>query len=280
MTIGLFTLLTAVNMVTTHAANYTWMTESFDKRSIVNFKRGQIVEFTNKEGFCGSYILIPGVALLPDGLLGFAYFLALCYLFLGISVVSDIFMEGIGVITSKKSKIKVKHPVTGVEKEKVVLVWNPTIANLSLMALGSSAPEILLSVIETVTTLGETPGELGPSTIVGSAAFNLMVISAISIIAINPESEKVKEERDETLPCGVKKINDTGVFAITASFSLLAYIWLFLVLAVISPNVVEIWEAWLTLAMFLVLMLLAYIADRCKAKSDSKVNEEAEKKAA
>ena len=27
-------------------------------------------------------------------------------------------------------------------------VWNPTIANLSLMALGSSAPEILLSVIE------------------------------------------------------------------------------------------------------------------------------------
>lgn len=58
------------------------------------------------------------------------------------------------MITSKKSKIKVKHPVTGVEMTKVVLVWNPTIANLSLMALGSSAPEILLSVIETVTTLG------------------------------------------------------------------------------------------------------------------------------
>lgn len=27
-------------------------------------------------------------------------------------------------------------------------VWNATVANLSLMALGSSAPEILLSVIE------------------------------------------------------------------------------------------------------------------------------------
>ena len=31
-----------------------------------------------------------------------------------------------------------------------VNVWNPTVANLTLMALGSSAPEILLNVIETV----------------------------------------------------------------------------------------------------------------------------------
>lgn len=29
-------------------------------------------------------------------------------------------------------------------------VWNPTVANLTLMALGSSAPEILLNVIETI----------------------------------------------------------------------------------------------------------------------------------
>lgn len=56
-----------------------------------------------------------------------------------------------------------------------VKVWNPTIANLTLMALGSSAPEILLSIIETVTTLeNDTPGVLGPATIVGSAAFNLL----------------------------------------------------------------------------------------------------------
>jgi hypothetical protein len=54
MSIGLFVLLTAVNTLTTQAANYTWMTEGFDKRSIVNFKRGQIVEFTNKEDFCSS----------------------------------------------------------------------------------------------------------------------------------------------------------------------------------------------------------------------------------
>ena len=31
-----------------------------------------------------------------------------------------------------------------------VHTWNPTVANLTLMALGSSAPEILLSLIELV----------------------------------------------------------------------------------------------------------------------------------
>ena len=134
------------------------------------------------------------------------------------------------------------------------------------MALGSSAPEILLSVIETVTTLGKPAGELGPSTIVGSAAFNLLVISAVSVISITPESEKKNPDRDETLDLGVKKLNDMGVFGVTASFSLLAYIWLYVVLSVSSPNEVEIWEAWVTLVLFLVLILLAYIADKCNQK--------------
>lgn len=46
--------------------------------------------------------------------------------------------------------------------------WNATVANLTLMALGSSAPEIMLSIIETVSNLGKAPGQLGPSTIVGA----------------------------------------------------------------------------------------------------------------
>ena len=62
----------------------------------------------------------------------------------------------------------------GVAEVVKVKVWNPTIANLTLMALGSSAPEILLALIETISTIDKTPGELGPSTIVGSAAFNLL----------------------------------------------------------------------------------------------------------
>lgn len=104
-----------------------------------------------------------------------------------------------------------------------VAVWNPTIANLTLMALGSSAPEILLSVIEALKSLGEPAGELGPSSIVGSGAFNLLCISGISIIAV-----------DEP-----KKIYDLGVYSCTAFFSLFAYSWMYFVLVVMSPNYIS-----------------------------------------
>ena len=71
-----------------------------------------------------------------------------------------------------------------------VKVWNPTVANLTLLALGSSAPEILLAIYETMSTLGGSPGELGASTIVGSASFNLFVITAICIVAIPSNTTK------------------------------------------------------------------------------------------
>ena len=134
-------------------------------------------------------------------------------------------------------------------------VWNPTIANLTLMALGSSAPEILLSVIETVTTLGSTPGELGPSTIVGSAAFNLLIISAVSIISVGPTP---------------KKIEGYGVFVITTTSSVFAYIWLWIVLQGITPDVVDEWEAALTLLFFFILVIFAFGADKLKQILDKR----------
>lgn len=42
----------------------------------------------------------PGISLLPDMLMGISYFVFLGYLFLGISISADIFMEAIDVITS------------------------------------------------------------------------------------------------------------------------------------------------------------------------------------
>ena len=40
-----------------------------------------------------SFVLIPGTSLLPNGLMGVVYIVALGYLFLGIAIISDIFME-------------------------------------------------------------------------------------------------------------------------------------------------------------------------------------------
>jgi hypothetical protein len=92
------------------------------------------------------------------------YFIFLLYLFLGIAIIADIFMSSIETITSKRRKIR--YPEPG-EKDKYLTVevrmWNDTVANLTLMALGSSSPEILLSIIEIVGNRFEA-GELGPGT--------------------------------------------------------------------------------------------------------------------
>jgi solute carrier family 8 (sodium/calcium exchanger) len=92
------------------------------------------------------------------------YFIFLLYLFLGIAIIADIFMSSIETITSKTRKIR--YPDPG-EKDKYIIVdvrlWNDTVANLTLMALGSSSPEILLSIIEIVGNRFEA-GELGPGT--------------------------------------------------------------------------------------------------------------------
>jgi len=98
-------------------------------------------------------------------------------------------IRSIEEITSQTKLVKLRDE-NGEFKELKVNIWNPTLANLSLMALGSSAPEILLSVIETCQTLGKEPGQLGPSTIVGSAAYNLLVISGISVVAVKTGTVK------------------------------------------------------------------------------------------
>lgn len=177
---------------------------------------------------------------------GLVYFLALMYLFLGVSIISDRFMSAIEVITSQEREVTVAKK-GGVDQKIVVRVWNETVANLTLMALGSSAPEILLSIIEIYAKNFEA-GDLGPGTIVGSAAYNLFVIMALCI-AVIPNGE-------------TRKIKHLNVFFVTATWSVFAYVWLYVILAVISPGKVEVWEGILTFSFFPMTVLTAYIADR------------------
>lgn len=183
-----------------------------------------------------------------DGARATIYLVGLLWSFMGVSIIADMFMESIEMITSKKQKLKVVDPNsdTGYTEVEVVL-WNGTVANLTLMALGSSAPEILLAIIE---ILGNkfTAGALGPSTIVGSAAFNLMCITGICILSVpSPDT---------------KKLELIKVFAVTCMFSIFAYIWLIIILIVITPDYIDLWEAFVTLLMFPAMVLLAYIADK------------------
>lgn len=163
---------------------------------------------------------------------------------MGVAIISDIFMGAIDRITSKRAR---KWNST-LGRYSTETVWNPTVANLTLMALGSSAPEILLNVIETTCVNAMFSGDLGPSVIVGSAAFNLLIIIAICVATI-PDGE-------------VRKIKETQVYLVTATFSIFAYAWLLLVLKGFSPNVVEPWEGIFTFLFFPILVFVAYLADR------------------
>ncbi|XP_042301546.1 sodium/calcium exchanger 1 isoform X3 [Sceloporus undulatus] len=174
------------------------------------------------------------------------YFVAMVYMFLGVSIIADRFMSSIEVITSQEREITIKKP-NGETSKTTVRVWNETVSNLTLMALGSSAPEILLSVIE-VCGHGFTAGDLGPSTIVGSAAFNMFVIIALCVYVV-PDGE-------------IRKIKHLRVFFVTAAWSIFAYTWLYLILSVISPGVVEVWEGLLTFFFFPICVVFAWIADR------------------
>lgn len=176
------------------------------------------------------------------------YIIGLLWSFMGVSIIADIFMEAIEMITSKKQKVKVADPNSDTGYTEVeILLWNGTVANLTLMALGSSAPEILLAIIEIVGNKFMA-GALGPGTIVGSAAFNLMCITGICILSVPSPS--------------TKKLELIKVFAVTCIFSIFAYIWLIIILIVVTPDYVDLWEAFLTFLMFPAMVLLAYIADK------------------
>jgi len=207
-------------------------------------------------------MVVPGTWLLNSNLLVIAYLVALGYLFIGIAIISDIFMEAIEAITAQTKRIELWDKEGKTKLFVDVPIWNATVANLTLMALGSSAPEILLSVIGTVQDIEAIPSKLGPSTIVGSAAFNLLVISGLSIVAVGDEP---------------KKVFDVGVFAVTSIASMFAYIWLYLTLQEFSACEVETWEAWLTLSFFFFLIGFAYAADKINAYFQDKKKTESQK---
>lgn len=216
---------------------------------------------------CQSWLLLPGENLWNDGVRGLLYIIAMFWTFIGIAIASDIFMMSIETITAKKRKISQWDPERQEVVEREVLIWNETVANLTLMALGSSAPEILIALIEAMTRLPpdvetmeryKEEGNLGVFTIMGSASYNLLMISAICIVA-----PKLPE---------TKKVSQFTVFLLTSGWSIWAYVWMLLVVKVISPGEIEIWEAMITLAFFPLMAVTAYGQDnhwwihKCKGR--------------
>mmetsp|Transcript_15534 Transcript_15534/g.52058 ORF Transcript_15534/g.52058 Transcript_15534/m.52058 type:complete len:822 (-) Transcript_15534:135-2600(-) len=185
----------------------------------------------------------------------FLYLVGMLWCFIGISVLSDSFMSGIDTITNSTYRKRVARRTPEGEvvfDEQDIPIWNPAVANLTLMALGSSTPEILLALIE---LLGRDffSGDLGPGTVLGSASFNLYIITGLCMLVI-PENE-------------IRKVKGVSVFLLTSFHSLFAYIWLYIVLVVNTKDVIDLWEAVVTLALMPFLVALVYLADRHASSS-------------
>eukprot|EP00850_Spirogloea_muscicola_P006318 SM000030S11327 [mRNA] locus=s30:107720:110476:- [translate_table: standard] len=129
----------------------------------------------------------------------------------------------------------VRHPAA------VAPAWNATLADISLLALGTCAPQISLALIDALQQLGTNDGGgLGPGTIVGGAAFNLFPILAVCVLVPKKGT--------------VKRITNYGVFVVELLWSLWAYLWLLIIL--------KCGEAVVTVLHMPVLMLHAYAEDQ------------------
>jgi len=179
------------------------------------------------------------------------YFFVLLWSFQGVGIICDEFMAAIEKITSSKRSKWITNPA-GQKVEVRVTVWNETLANLSLMALGSSAPEILLSTVELCSNRFFS-GSLGPQTVVGSASFNLFCISSVCISALAPGE--------------VRRVEKYPVFCFTCAASVMAYVWMLVVLAGITPDRVDLAEGVVTLLFFFVFLGIAFILDKYFSKT-------------
>ncbi|CAE7592395.1 SLC8A1 [Symbiodinium sp. CCMP2456] len=179
------------------------------------------------------------------------YFFVLLWSFQGVGIICDEFMAAIEKITSSKRSKWITNPA-GQKVEVRVTVWNETLANLSLMALCSSAPEILLSTVELCSNRFFS-GSLGPQTVVGSASFNLFCISSVCISALAPGE--------------VRRVEKYPVFCFTCAASVMAYVWMLVVLAGITPDRVDLAEGVVTLLFFFVFLGIAFILDKYFSKT-------------
>ncbi len=98
---GIATLAMCLITLVTPIVAEVWDGKDYDRYTLTYMPRGYIEEYSEREEFCHSWLLPPGFALMHWLILIIIYLLILAYLFLGIAIIADIFMEAIEVITSQ-----------------------------------------------------------------------------------------------------------------------------------------------------------------------------------
>ncbi|XP_031112136.1 pentatricopeptide repeat-containing protein At3g62890-like [Ipomoea triloba] len=202
-----------------------------------------------QQEICEAYLLFKGETALGDGFRAFLYFMGIFYCFIGLSAITSRFFRSMENVVKHSRTVVEIDPCTKTKIVKKEKVWNYTIADITLLAFGTSFPQISLATIDAIRNIGSLyAGGLGPGTLVGSAAFDLFPIHAVCVVV--PKAGELK------------KISDLGVWLVELFWSFWAYIWLYIILEVWTPNVVTLWESLLTVLQFGLLLIHAYAQDK------------------
>lgn len=180
--------------------------------------------------------------------------LLILYLIVGVIVASNYMARGVLQIISPT---EMKTMFSSDNNKAVVIeipTWSPT-ATCCFMTCLSLAPFGILHFVEVIrnvefkTDKGLTKvSPIGHMAVIGASAFNLCFITAIAICSAGK----------------AKKISDVTVWIYGAIGNILIVVWYILVIMVISPNVIEVWEACVAFLLFFVFTLGEVFINFCK----------------
>lgn len=103
---------------------------------------------------CQRYLIFNAETALGDYFRVFLYFLGLAYCFLGLSAITARFFKSMENVVKHTREVVEVDPVTKTEVIRHEKVWNYTIADISLLAFGTSFPQISLATIDAIQNLG------------------------------------------------------------------------------------------------------------------------------
>lgn len=103
---------------------------------------------------CLLYFLSHGETKLGIGLRAFLYFLALAYCFIGLTAITARFCRSMETVVKHTCAVEEIDPVTNTKIVKHKKVWNYAIADISLLAFGTSFPQISLATIDAIRNIG------------------------------------------------------------------------------------------------------------------------------
>lgn len=103
---------------------------------------------------CESYMFLRAEAALPVWFRTFLYLLAVAYCFIGLSAITGRFFRSMETVVKQTRKVVDIDPYTKSETVRYEKVWNYTIADISLLAFGTSFPQISLATIDAIRNLG------------------------------------------------------------------------------------------------------------------------------